>query len=203
MPKTRTDHWLISQNPDEFFRLATRFDFLPGDFRSPNLLDEAFTQNRSLFRAGRYQLYSLVELASGQDQIAGPPQVLPSKLSPDVMFEGLKPPTLNRAQVSLDQIADFHELAGNLPVLLVNEPILRVSDDPNSTLRYNHYYPRWIYDQYRDYLLAEAAAQSWWSLDMWDMFSPEYFTDTPLHLNPEGHRLLAERLAPEIERECQ
>src|SRR5262249_55879728 len=32
MPKTRLDHWLITQNPDEFEKLATRFDFLPSDY---------------------------------------------------------------------------------------------------------------------------------------------------------------------------
>jgi hypothetical protein len=184
-------------------RLASRFDFLPRDFRPPSLLDEAFDKHRSLFRAGRYQMYFLVELATGQDQIAGPPQILPSALSSDVTFEGLKPPTLKRTQVSLDQVSDFHELAVGLPILLVNVPILRVQDDPNSHLRYNHYYPRWIYDQYRLYLGEEASTQGWKLLDLWDMFSPGYFTDTPLHLNFEGHRLLAERLGPEIERECQ
>jgi hypothetical protein len=31
---------------------------------------------------------------------------------------------------------------------------------------------------------------------MWNIIPPEYFTDTPLHLNAAGERLLAEQINP-------
>ena len=41
-------------------------------------------------------------------------------------------------------------------MLLVNEPML-ISNGANSEIRYNFFYPRWAYDEYRS-MLAEALA---------------------------------------------
>ncbi len=202
MPKTRVDHWLVTQNPDEFYKLAYRFDFLPKDYGAPTLWDALVTRNRSLFHEIRFQTYSLIQLATGAEQIPGPPEQLPPSLSRDVAFEGLRPPTLKESQVSLDQVSDFYALAGSIPVVLVNEPMLIVKGVPNSDVRYNSYYPRWVYDQYRQYVSAAATKNSWDYLDLWDLFPASYYTDTPLHLNPEGQRLLAEQLAPSIQKGC-
>ena len=202
MPKTRIDHWLITQNPGEFARLGRRFDFLPKDYHPPNLLDDIVQRNGSLFRVARYELYPLVQSVTARDQILGPPEQLPGQLGPDTTFEGLKPPTLQRSQVSLDQVQDFYTLAGGVPVLLINEPMRVVEDDPNSDVRYNAYYPRWVYDQYRRYVQELANRQQWDYLDLWSDIPPTYFADTPLHLTPDGQRLLAQMLAPHIQALC-
>jgi hypothetical protein len=202
MPKTRVDHWLVTQNPVLFYDLGHRFDFLPKGYTAPTWQDELKARNRALFHETRFQLYSLIEAATGVDQLAGPPERLPASLSSDITFEGLKPPTLRKSQVSLDQLDDFYVLAGKVPVILVNEPILIVEGIPNSDVRYNSYYPRWVYDQYRQYVSDAAAQHGWDYLDLWDRFPATYFTDTPLHLKPEGQRLLAEALAPSIEKGC-
>ncbi len=203
MPKTRLDHWLVTQNPEEFYKLGRRFDFLPKGYRPPGLFDEVLNDNRTLFRVTRYQLYSLVQAATRRDQIPGPPEIQPADLSADTTFEGLKPPTLRKAQVSLDQVSDFFSLSQAVRVLLVNEPMLVVSGVPNSDVRYNSYYPRWVYDQYRGYVREAAAENGWNYLDLWNAISPSYFTDTPLHLSPEGQRLLANALVSSIKRDCR
>jgi lysophospholipase L1-like esterase len=202
MPKTRVDHWLVTQNPQEFYDLGRRFGFLPRGSSVPTALDGAAARNAALFHEIRFQMYSLVELATGAEQIPGPPEKLAGSLNADVTFEGLRPPTLREGQVSLDQVSDFYELARNVPVVLVNEPILIMKNVPNSDVRYNSYYPRWVYDQYRQYVAAAAALHGWDYLDLWDMFPASYFTDTPLHINPEGQRLLAERLVPSVQKGC-
>jgi hypothetical protein len=202
IPTTRLDHWLITQNPDEFYKLAKRFNFLPKDYHPMSLLDEVFTQQRALFHITRYQLYPLIQFATGVDQIPGPPEVMPPGLTNETVFEKLKPPTLPKSVVSLDQVQDFYDLAGKTPVLLINEPMLILSGIPNSDVRYNSYYPRWAYDQYRQYL-GEAAIQHGWNyLDLWNAIPPGYFTDSPLHLTPDGERNLAETLVPSIQKAC-
>ena len=203
MPKARDDHWLITQNPAEFEKLATRFDFLPKDYRPPSLPELIVRQNSSLFRVARFQLYPFVQLATGRDQILGKPADLPSKLSPDPTFEGLKPPVLRQRQVSLDQVQDFFELAGAVPVILINEPMLIVQGVPNSDIRYNNYYPRWVYDQYRKYVQEAATKNTWNYLDLWDAMPARYFEDTPLHLSPAGQGLFARSLAPDILKQCR
>jgi hypothetical protein len=202
MPKTRIDHPLILQNPDEFYKLAHRFDFLPADYQPPTLLEQASYQNRTLFHIARYQMGALLQLATGLDQIPGPPEVLQNELTSETTFEGLKPPTLKQSQVSLDQVKDFYILAGNIPVLLVNEPMQIVSGVANSDIRYNSYYPRWVYDQYRQYFSEAAAQNSWDYLDLWNKYPAADFTDTPLHMNSQTQQLLAQALAPSIQKEC-
>ncbi len=203
MPKTREDHVLVVQNPEAFYDLARRFDFLPKDYPQPSWMDDVLSRNRSAFRVARYQLYSLVQLATGSDQLPGPPIDVPGQLTADTTFEGMKPPVLRKAQVSLDQVADAYKLAGSVPIVLVNEPMQILSGVPHSDVRYNGYYPRWVYDQYRAYL-GEAAAQNGWDyLDLWNAFPATYFGDTPLHLIPQGQQMLAQMLAPAIQRYCQ
>ena len=92
MPKTRVDHWIITQNPSDYLRLGRRFDFLPRDYVQPNLAQRLFDRNRSLFRVLRFQMYALVQLATRQDQVPGPPQVPAHDLSVDETFEGSSPP---------------------------------------------------------------------------------------------------------------
>ena len=66
-----------------------------------------------------------------------------------------------------------------------------ISDGENSDLRYNAFYPRWAYDQYRDLLTEKTAVEDWFYLDVWDRIAPEEFTDTPVHMTPTGVRQTA------------
>jgi hypothetical protein len=202
MPKTRVEHPLISENPAEYYQLANRFDFLPKNYKKPDLISQITDPNRTLFRVLRYQFYSLVNLATGLDQIPGPPEVLPSQLNRNPTFEGMKPPTLNPAKVSLDHVKDFYKIAGGVPVILVNEPTEILTNVPNSNIYYNVYFPRWIYDQYRQ-IISEAAVQNHWTyLDLWNIFPTSYYTDTPLHLIPQGETELARMIALHIIQGC-
>jgi hypothetical protein len=202
MPKTRTDHFLITQNQDEYYKLARRFDFLPKDYALPSAVDEITGRVSALYRIARFQVYALIQRATGMDQLPGPPIGVPLELSADATFEGMRPPTLRLGQVSLDQVKDAYTVAGSTPLVVVNEPMLILEGVPNSGIRYNGYYPRWVYDQYRRYLGDEAVKDGWDYLDLWDAFPPWFFGDTPLHLIPEGQRSLALRLVPEIYRHC-
>jgi len=59
--------------------------------------------------------------------------------------------------------------AEDTPVLLINEPML-ISTGKNSDLRYNFFYPRWAYDQYRQMMAERARSGAWNYLDLWDIF---------------------------------
>lgn len=202
MPKTRVDHWLIGQNLDELYSLDARFHFLPRSFPPESFSDKILGPQRALFRILRYQLYSLVNLATGVDQIQTTYDNVPTELPSELKFEGMNPPTVTPQQISIDEVQDFYLLAKNVPVILVNEPIMIAKGVPNSDIYYNYYYPRWAYDQYRQILGAAAAQNGWNYLDLWDKFSSDYYTNTPLHLNPEGERQFAAMLAPSIQKVC-
>lgn len=93
----------------------------------------------------------------------------------------------------VDALAAGHEIADDIPILVVNEPIFAASG-LNSDVRYNNFYPRWAYDQYREVISAEAQDHSWNYLDAWNIIPNQYFTDTALHLNAEGEHMLAVQL---------
>jgi hypothetical protein len=82
-------------------------------------------------------------------------------------------------------------------VLLVNEPML-VSSGKNSDLRYNFYYPRWAYDQYRQRMANQAVKNAWKYLDLWNLAPADEFTNSAIHLTPAGEALLAERVGESI-----
>jgi hypothetical protein len=89
------------------------------------------------------------------------------------------------------------QIAGDIPVLLLNEPIY-VAQGENSTIRYNGYYPRWAYDEYRRRMADWIRVRGVPYIDLWDAVPAEDFIDSPLHLSGRGERRMAGLLAPEI-----
>ena len=87
-------------------------------------------------------------------------------------------------------------------MILVNEPMLS-SDGANSDIRYNFFYPRWAYDEYRQMLAEHAADNPWKYLDLWNLIPASEFTNSAIHLTPAGEGLLAKRIAQAIETNCE
>jgi hypothetical protein len=69
-----------------------------------------------------------------------------------------------------------------------------VSQGKNSDIRYNFYYPRWAYDDYRRLLAAESSANGWHSLDVWDSVDNTEFTNSAVHLTPKGAAQFADQV---------
>jgi hypothetical protein len=105
----------------------------------------------------------------------------------------LQPPILDESQLVFSILEAGLQAAGQTPVILVNEPIL-VSTGKNSDLRYNFFYPRWVYDQYRQMMKDKAQANKWNYLDLWNLVPMDQFTNSAIHLTPAGESLLAEQL---------
>jgi hypothetical protein len=80
-----------------------------------------------------------------------------------------------------------------VPVMLINEPML-ISTGENSDIRYNFYYPRWAYDQYRQAFSMNCASNSWTCLDLWDAVPQEHFTNSAIHLDPLGEELMLDQV---------
>jgi lysophospholipase L1-like esterase len=80
------------------------------------------------------------------------------------------------------------------PVLLVNEPMF-ISSGANSEIRYNFYYPRWAYEDYRQILSDLAVENNWHYLDLWNIVPAAEFTNSAIHMTPVGTAQLADRVA--------
>lgn len=155
-------------------------------------------QRRALADWLRLQFYGVSWAATGIDQHIGEYTPRRSDFDTDttyLTFTQDAPFTID--DLAFDVLAAGIEMAGDVPVLLVNEPMF-ISDGENSDLRYNFFYPRWAYDLYREMLLTQAEAGGWWLLDVWDVLPPDVFTDTPVHVTPEGARAYAARVIEAI-----
>jgi hypothetical protein len=83
---------------------------------------------------------------------------------------------------------------------LINEPIL-ISNGEH--YRYNFFYPRWAYDEYRQLMIEHSRANGWKYFDFWDLAPLEEFTNSGVHLTPKGEAMLTREVAEAIQATCE
>lgn len=193
---------LLQNNPDAVRALAARYAlrtavdarFVQRNFLTRTLLG----QRRNLADLLRLQLYAPLWAATAIDQEIPETYVRRMEdLPADPTFAGFTPGTLTQQDLAFDVLAAGFEAARPAELLLVNEPIF-VSAGANSNLRYNFFYPRWAYDQYRSWLADAARENNWRYVDWWDAVAAAEFTDSAVHMSPAGTGKLANKLAPAL-----
>lgn len=194
---------LVQHNPGRAQTLIERYDLdlepQEGDLVVPNLWQRTIVgQRRNLADLARLQLYGIVWAATGIDQDY--PETYPlrkSDLEDDNSFFGLVPPDQVDAILAPEVMQAGITLAGDAPVLFVNQPIF-VSQGENSDIRYNLNYPRWAYDEYRIWFEEQCQDNGWFCVDVWDLVDPSEFTNTAFHMTPSGSAQLADALGEAI-----
>ena len=195
-------HPLVQNNADAIRALIASYR-LPLDPLDSRLVNPSFIertligQRRNLADLIRLQVYGALWAATGIDQDYPDYEPAAIDLEADDSFHDLKPPVLRADDLALDVLRAGHQLAGDIPILIVNEPIL-VSNGRNRDIRYNFFYPRWAYDQYRVIMAERAQREGWRYLDLWNLVPMTEFTNSAVHLTPEGSRMLAERIAESL-----
>ena len=194
---------IVANNAERVRKLIAKYNLLadPNDqaLVKPSTWEQTFVgQRRAVADLLRLQIDGALWASTGIDQVY--------------------PQNYERAQTDLEPDKDFHELlslqdALALDVLdaglsispltlLVNEPML-ISRGLNSDIRYNFFYPRWAYDEYRQKLAEQAAQHNWHYLDLWDLVSADQFTNSAIHMTPAGEALLADKIAGAIQTTCK
>jgi hypothetical protein len=199
--KTQLDAPLLQYNPELTRRLIERYQLQlnPVDDR---FVEEGFLQStivgqrRELADWLRLQLYGVLWAGTGIDhEIPDTYNPRMEDLEDDPSFHGFLPGQLTPEDLGYEVLQSGIAAAGEIPVVLINEPIF-ISGGENSDVRYNFYYPRWAYDQYRDELDRLAQARGWKLVDFWDALPAGYFTDSAIHYTHEGVRQVVELLEP-------
>ena len=194
---------LVQNNPGPMRELIARYhlNLDPNDasFVNPSFWDRTLIgRRRDLADLLRLQLYGVEWAATGIDQdIPATYTPLTVDLAADPSFHSLQPPHLTAGDLAFDVLDAGMAEAGPVPVLLVNEPTY-VSQGQNSDIRYNFFYPRWAYDDYRQLLAARAKSSGWHYLDLWQAAGNDQFTDSPIHLTAAGNARLAASLVGPI-----
>jgi hypothetical protein len=197
---------LVANNPQQVQPLIQRLE-LPLDTDSDAFVQDTFWdrtligRRRAIFDALQLQFYGVMWAATGIDQTY-PEDVNPAQRDfelGDDEFHGWTSGTLPLNQLAMDALSAGTELTGDVPVLVANEPIL-VSDGQNSGVRYNFFYPRWAYDQYRLALAECSVYADWEYVDLWNIVPQEEFTNSAVHLTPEGSQMYYQALLPTLQR---
>ena len=165
----------------------------------PNLLESTIVgQRRPLADIFRLQLYGFMWAATGIDQYI-PDSYTPraEDLEDDEGYYGLAPGDINPQSIAFDVLQAGIQHTGDVPVLVVNEPMF-ISQGENSDIRYNFFYPRWAFDDYRLLLDATANANEWNYVDAWQAVDNTEYTNSAIHLTPRGSQQLADFLSEYI-----
>lgn len=194
---------LVSNNASRVDELATIYG-LDADTGSDALIRPDFWdttligQRRALADWYRLQVYGVMWGITGIDQ-AYPASYKPAQVDfeNDDTFHDWTPPALPVEQLAIDVLDAGQQLADETPLIFINEPIL-ISDGENSDLRYNFFYPRWAYDQYRELLFEQSIENNWTYYDLWDIVPLDEFTNSAVHLTAKGEAMLVERIADVI-----
>jgi hypothetical protein len=145
----------------------------------------------------RLQWYGVLWAATGIDQVY--PTDYPRAqvdLEADATFHGKQ--ALAETDLAFQALDAGAEMLGDVPLLVVNEPIL-ISTGKNSEIRYNFYYPRAVYDPYRAWMQQRAASALYVYADAWDLIPVDDFTNSAIHLNADGVSRLSGWIAGELE----
>ena len=191
---------LVANNPERVRPLIENLG-LNLDVDDPQFIDSTFFdrtligRRRAIFDALQLQFYGLKWAATGIDQTY-PEDYTPAQRdfeAGDDSFQGWQETDFTPDQLALEILDAGAALAGNIPILVVNEPIL-ISEGENSDIRYNFFYPRWAYDLYRQEMSQLAQNADWTYIDLWDVVPQDEFTNSAVHLTPEGSQLFFEAL---------
>jgi lysophospholipase L1-like esterase len=200
---------LVANNAARVQELITNYQLRidPNDpeLVQPSKWDQTLVgQRRAVADFLRLQLYGVLWASTGIDQVYPEDYVRAQiDLEPSDEFHDLT----SKHQDSLPEALAFDVLeagmaAPSVPTLLINEPIL-ISNGKNSDIRYNFFYPRWAYDEYRR-MLAELSQEHGWNyFDLWDLAPMEEFTNSGVHLTPKGEAMLADKVAEAIQATCK
>ncbi len=195
---------LVQHNSSAARRLIEDYDLDldPQDprFADPTFLDRTIIgRRRELNDLLRLQLYGIPWAITGIDQhYPEHYELRQSDFEEDVSWQDYQEPQpLTEQELAFDVLRAGFARTGDVPLLLVNEPMF-ISSGRNSDLRYNFFYPRWAYDQYHTLIVEIAGENGWPFLDLWDALPPAVFTDSPVHYTPDGARQLAGLVGPAV-----
>jgi hypothetical protein len=193
------DSPIVQNNPSRVEDLIATY-FINLDLHDPRLIVPNFLaltlvgERRALADILRLQFYGVIWASTGIDQYYPASNEPPLENLPlDETFHSLQPPQLNPKDLSLDILSAAKIMSGNIPILYVNEPIY-LSHGENSDIRYNFFYPRWAYDQYRQLFAETCQKKSWQCIDEWNLVPSDEFTNSAIHLTPNGTQNLASEL---------
>ena len=207
-PKTAETYFILP-HAEQYLKLSTTYGLALPHLaqpvkKVPFWKKTIIGQRRRLKNIMLTQALGILWAATGIDNHEGlqPPTKLPDPdVSSQLDYGGWMPEEAVHLldSLMLDVLSAGIKRAGDVPVVLVNEPIF-IAEGRNHDIRYNAFYPRWIYDEYREFISEWSERETHPMLDYWNALSTEGFSDQNFHRSSLGEAHLAQLLAPEIKK---
>ncbi|HRF94507.1 MAG TPA: hypothetical protein PLZ51_04915, partial [Aggregatilineales bacterium] len=154
LPQRQIDFPLIRNNAERMRSLIEAYDlyldpqdprFYTTDFFGQTIIG----QRRALSLWLQTQFYGVMWQSTGIDQFIEAYQLRPNDVENNLSWQGFEPPiNFTEQDLAFDFIRVGHDLAGDLPIIIVNQPMF-IATGENSDVRYNDHFPRGAYDSYR------------------------------------------------------
>ncbi len=195
--KTQLKTPFVANNPIEIENLLNKYSLEKNyqkDIAEINYWDRTLIgQRRNIADLLRLQFYGILWSATGIDQNLND-SFTPAKrdFDRDFSYQGQGEHTLSESELSFDVLEKADEII-NVPIVVINEPIL-ISGGKNSDVRYNFYYPRWAYDQYRLLLQKVMTKRNIPFYDLYNTVPDSQFTNSAIHINKSSEAILAQTI---------
>lgn len=194
---------------ERYLRLANTYKIRSSHFsqpiEEPSLWEKTIVgQRKRLKNIAFTQALGFLWAATGIDnheglEPEGPPPS--TDVGNNLDYEGRLPGESSASSETLmmEALSAGFQVAGDTPVIVINEPIF-VADGANHLIRYNEFYPRWVFDDYRQFMREWMKQHDSKWLDYWDVLPPDDFVDQSFHRRSSGEKRFAELLAPDIKK---
>lgn len=194
---------LVANNPTMLNQLISKYD-LSYQHQEISIWDRTvINQRRNFADMIRLQLYGVMWAATGIDQEYPETFTLAQRdFDKDATYKGYTNQKISESDLALEVIQKAIEKNPSIEIILINEPIL-ISSGKNSDIRYNYYYPRWAFDQYREIINTYITQYEIKYFDFWDLVPERNFTNSAIHFDLPGERLLAEKVSQIITNHCE
>jgi hypothetical protein len=194
---------LVKNNPLIMNKIIDQYSL---DFSkaSTNIMDFTIIgQKRNLADIIRLQLYGVLWAGSEIDQ-SYPEEYTPAMrdFEEDYSFKNFKDQKIQNSDLALDIVINGISRNPEIDFILINEPIL-ISKGENSDIRYNFYYPRWAYDEYRTIIQTVFNKNEIAYYDFWNLVPESEFTNSAIHLTDTGEILLADETFSLVKNLCK
>ena len=197
--KKQLDSPIVQNQPELIRSIISTYDLLIDEndqrLKKPSVWDKTIVgQRKNLADIFRLQMYGLMWAATGIDQYYPDNYERPQNdLEDEQEYYGMQAGMFDERLLAGNALGAGTKMYDGTPLLIVNEPIY-ISTGKNNDVRYNFFYPRWAYDVYRQWLTRSSQGAGWEILDTWDLVPPEMFSNSAIHLLPEGSELLAKKI---------
>lgn len=164
-------------------------------FIEPSFWDQTLVgQRRELADLLRLQLFGLMWAATQIDHHVPDELDRPQDDQPDEgVFQDYEGDLMPEETLAIEILEAGIRMAGEVTLVLINEPIF-IAQGVNSEIRYNSFYPRWAYDQYREMMVGQATLKGWNYVDLWDEVPSDEFTDSAIHYSSAGVERVVDRI---------